>query len=169
MLQELRAGAQLDILTADELRTEFEGVLSGYLRQPYRVRIEAGGTTDDDGNVIVDECLQARPGFQCLVNAVVVLPAGYTFEIPYTATVGAVQLLRAPAPGSTLGDVLRGYAFGGTSGGSLPAVYTSGDDRAVDLLDQEVLQVQILEGPPDTTIMVRGHGTMIPLPDAAAY
>jgi hypothetical protein len=170
LLQELRAGAELDILTADELRGEVEGILSGYLRQPYRVRIEQGGTTNGSGALTIDNCLQARPGFQLLVNAVVIGVAGYTYAAPYNpATQGAIELIRAPGPGSSQVEHLRGYPFGGSSGGSIPAVYTSGDDRAIDLLEQEVLQVQVIGGPASTVVFIKGHGTMIPLPDIAAY
>ena len=45
MQTELRAGAVLDVLTQDELKTVLEEVASGYLRDPYRVRINAGGVT----------------------------------------------------------------------------------------------------------------------------
>ena len=170
METEIRAGAVLDVLTADELKTVLEELASGYLRNPYRVRIEAGATTNGSGDVLIDNVAQARPGFQLLVNRLEVTPDGYTFASPFApVSQGAVTVLRAPAEGSSLGDVKDGYPFGASTGGSLPCVYSAGDDRAVDLVDQEVCQVQVTGGPTSTPVVVRGHGTMIPLPDQAAY
>ena len=172
MQTEIRAGAVLDVLTQDELRTVLEEISSGFLRDPYRVRLFGGGETDDAGSLVFDVTSggKARPGFQLLINRLVIVPTGYTFAAPYEPMdQGAVEMFRSPGPGSVLGDLVDGNPFGGGSGGSLPTVYTVGDDRSVDLLDQEVLQLRITGGPVSTVITVIGHGTMIPLPDEAAY
>lgn len=169
MKTELRSGAELDILSQDELRTVLTETLSGYLRTPYRVRFFGGGTTSNAGAVTIDVHPPARPGFMLLVNVVVVNVAGYTYASPYTATQGSVTFLRAPGRHSLVGTVERGYEFGGSSGGSLPFYYTSGDDRAIDLIDQEILQLQFTGAPDSTVVTVSGSGTMIPLPDQAAY
>jgi hypothetical protein len=166
----LVSGAELDVLTEDELRTVLTETLSGYLREPYRVRFAGGGVTTSLGALTVDVNPAARPGFMLLVNVIVVNVAGYTYASPYNpGTQGALVLLRSPGPHSSVGMIERGYAFGGSSGGSLPCYYSSGDDRAIDLRDQERLQLQFTGGPASSSIVISGHGTMIPLADQAAY
>lgn len=161
MKTELRPGAELDLLSQDELRTVLEETLAGYLRPPYRVRVEAAGVTDATGAAVF-AAASSRPGYRLVLNSLLVIPAGYSYATPYTTTAGAVQLLRGSS-GST-GDVLRGAPFGGGSGGSLPLLLLDdGDDRAVFAVDTESLLVEVIAGPAHTVVAARGHGVMLPV------
>lgn len=161
---EIKAGEQLDVLTQDELRTVLGEVLSGYLRSPYRVRFVEAGTTDADGDVLIANVAQARAGFELRVLRLTILVDGYSFSDPYSpAEEGAVTLIRGGA-GIQAGDEQDGFGFGGSSGESLPVVYTESEARAFDLRDQETLQVQVAGGPASTGVTIFGHGLMIPLP-----
>lgn len=158
MRTSIQAGAELDVLTQDELRTVLEETLSGYLRPPYRDRVIAGGSTDDDGSMLV-VAYTVRRGFQFLLNRLEILPAGdYSWAAPYEPMdQGAVQILRN-------GEIVTGYPFGGGSGGSLPAELVDTSSHAIDFVDGEVVQVQIIGGPASTPFLLLGFGHVSPMP-----
>lgn len=148
----LSAGQELDVLNSDELKTTLEETLSGYLRQPRRVRIEQAFALDGsgDGSLVV---YQALAGMQFLLNRLIVILAGYTYESPYSATSGGVNVYR----GTVAGDLVDGYSFG-SGAGSLPATMTYSDSQAIEVSDGEILTVQVLAAAASGSIIVHGHG-----------
>lgn len=161
----IAAGEEFEVLTQDELRTVLDETLSGYLRSPYRVRIVENGVTDSSGNCLIEDVAKSRAGMALLVLRLTIGAQGFTFASPFN-TGGAVQLIRAGG-GAQAGDVMDGTLLGNTgepNEQTLPWVYTESRDRAIDIRDQETLQVQIIGGPHSTPITIFGHGVMVPLP-----
>jgi hypothetical protein len=163
---EIRAGAVLDILTADELKTVLEEVASGYLRLPYRKRIIGTIKLDGSGNGVSGISAKARPGFTLIITRLCFTISGgankYTFAAPFSpGSAGAIEFLRGTG-GSTVTDLVDGYAFGASTGGSLPCVYTNSESHAVEVIDQEDIRIQVLGGPASSNLDVIGSGMMIP-------
>ena len=161
MRTEIKPGATFDTLTADELRTLLEEFASGYLRPPQHVRFEQGGALTDTGAGTID-IYRPNAGYLFLLNRLLVeLPgSAYTFGAPYQAAGAYLQILVG-------GQAYDGAGLTVTAPGdniTLPAVLTSTDSYAVWARDLEVMQLQIVAGPADARVLLRGTGMLLPLP-----
>jgi hypothetical protein len=150
----LKPGAELDLLTREELHAELVEVASGYLRPPERRRFVEGGTTDANGIVTIP-VLTVQQGYVFELTRLVIAPSGKTFGNPYTSSTGYWNLL------------LNGEMVDGDNmTGGIPSIYTESESRAIYVFGGEQLQLHLNAGSglASTQIMVRGQGVLTPLP-----
>ena len=153
----IKAGAELDILNENELRTVLAEVMSGYLRPKFERSFEQGGVCSAQG-VMTLELYRPKPGFVFKLARLVIDPSpAYTFGAPFTNTAGYYNLLVS-------GEIADGNNM--TIG--IPAVATASESHAVIVRDGEQLSLYLNGGAglSGVTIMVRGYGHEMALPPA---
>ncbi len=152
----LKAGAEVDFLTQEELRSVLEETAGRlYPPSPYRVRINSGGLLDGSGNGTFD-ILRSELGYVDTLTRLVVNANGFDWQTPYT-TASSIEILRD-------GTVVDGYRIGGSSGGQIPTILTNNRAQAVYYQDGEVLQLKVTGGPASTGIVLNGHVWREPIP-----
>lgn len=150
----LKPGAELDLLTRDELHAELVEVASGYLRPPRRTRFVQGGVTDTDG-VVTIPVLDVQQGYVFELTRMVIDVSGKTFGSPYTSSSGYWNIL------------LNGELVDGDNmSGGLPSIYTESESRAIYVFGGEQLALYLNAGSglASTGVMIRGQGVLTPLP-----
>lgn len=149
MKVQLRAGAELDVLTPQELAAELDKLperLRGLQRpEPRWYRIGASGATDGSGNALV-EVFRIGQGQEFRAQRVMVEVDGHDAGTP--SGTGGFQLLRDDA-------VVDVY-----TGGKLPGVLVSPDGAGARFRNGALLEVQILNGPVDAAVNVMVEGTV---------
>lgn len=144
---------ELDLLTKDELHTEIEQLLSGYLRPPAQSRPEGGVVLSGAGAGIAE---------------IFVVPVGMMFRLTRLfvtangATFGAALALSGGI------DVYRGVGnsnddIDGTPFAQLPQVATWNRSNGPLFRDSEAIRVGIVGGPANGQLFARGAGFLEPL------
>ena len=155
----IKAGAEIDVLTRDELHTELVEVASGYLRPPQDIRFDAGGVIDGTTYLIAFDVYKPELGYKFRLTRLTINLSGYTFGTPYTAAGSYFEILRG-------GQVLDGLNLDVTSAGfQLPYVYTESDSRAIFCQDGELLQLKVVGDNTvgGATVSCHGQGILLPL------
>lgn len=161
MKQRLVANAELDLLTADELRTLLQEYASGWLRPPQTIRpsgtiaLDASGDSSPavGGDANVGDAVYMVPaGLRFRLHRIGIFPDGVVFGTPFTAANGYVEIQR--------GDrAIDGFGFQVGSAG-LPRVLTWGKDDAPEYAGNEKIGVLINAGPANTNVRVHLQGTL---------
>lgn len=166
MKAQLRAGSEIDFLTAAELRETLKETLSGFLRPPQTERPEGAILLNASGHSVIGG--EAGPstvsvyslpaGYRLRLHRAVFVPDGYTFGSPFTAAAGFLELRRN-------GLMQAGLGFAGTSvlAPGLPAVLLAGSADGIEYLDGEDVQLYVSGGPASTSLSVRLQGTLQPI------
>lgn len=159
MKTEIRAGAQLDLLTQEEMRSLLEEVASGYLRPPQRIRVPGGLVLDGSGNAAVTPVYVVEAGMKFVLTRIEFIPDGYTMRAPATVSSGGIDIY-------VDGQWRDGVPFGSGSGqvGSLPCVYTQSESRAVEAEDGAQFEVAVAGGPASKGLGIAVVGFLSPLP-----
>lgn len=153
MKQILKPNAELDILTAQELRAEIEHLLSGYLRPPEEARPEGGVALSAGGAGTID--LYTVPvGMLFYLTRVYVTAGNATFQAPL-AGAGGISILRFSG---SLGDEIDGTGFT-----SLPQVATWSRNNGPLFRDGERIGIGIAGGPASGQAFARAMGFLAPL------
>jgi hypothetical protein len=150
----LKPGAELDLLTRQELHAELLEIASGYLRPPERWRFTDGGKTDTNGAVTIP-IIRVKQGYVFELTRLVIDVSGKTFGNPYTSSSGYWNLL------------LNGELVDGDNmSGGLPSIYTESESRAIYVFGGEKLDLSLNAGSglASTSVMIRGQGVLTPLP-----
>jgi hypothetical protein len=160
MRTEIKPGATFDTLTADELQSVLDELASGYLRPPQHVRFEQGGALSGAGAGTI-EIYRPAAGYLFSLSRLVIDPGPpYTFGNPFTGAAGYLQILVGGQPYDG-----AGFASTGTAANiSLPAVLTENAAVAIWARDGELMQLQIVAGPANATVLIRGTGMLTPMP-----
>lgn len=153
----IKPNAELDILTAEELRTVTKEVLSGYLRPPERIRAPQGFSLNGSGNAPITGVYRVEAGMRAIVTRIEFDLDGYSMRAPYNPSVqGGVDIY--------VDNQWRdGFPFGSTTGYILPAVYTESRERAIVLEDGALLQIAVAGGPASTGFTVSVCGVLLPM------
>lgn len=162
MRQKIKIGGreiELDLLTREELHTEVELLLSGYLRPPEEARPEGGVALSAGGGGIID--LYTVPvGMLFRLTRVYVTAGGATFLVPL-AGAGGISVQRMS--GST-GDEIDGSPFS-----SLPQVATWSRSNGPLFRDGERIGIAVAGGPANGQAFARAMGYLSPLTSELPY
>lgn len=157
MKTKLRAGEDIDFLTAAELDEVISRHLSGFLRPPQTERPRQTIALDASGNSgqITEQnaIYQVPVGFTFHVHRIEVSADGYTLGAPYTNATGYLEVLQN-------GRWRDGFPF--TGGYSLPAVWSAGDEDAIEYRNGERVGIRVYGGPASGHIIVQVQGTLQP-------
>ena len=162
MKTKIAAGAELDLLTQDELHAEIEQMLSGYLRPSQRLRLEQSVKLDSNGaGTLILYTVEA--GYLFLLNRlhveVTTASTVYTYGAPYTSATGYLKVKGGD------GQTWDGTSFDPTAEGiSIPGDITASDSYALFYYGYETVEVDIVGGPASGFVLVRGQGLLEPLP-----
>lgn len=162
MKQQLRAGAELDLLTAQELRTTIEELVSGYLRPTTPRRDEDGALAPAAGDLTL--ALPPVPrGMEVIYTRVIVEAPGSAFTIatPYNAAGAYLALMRNDIELLDFVSLVAGAA----GGGGIP--YRFGpwsNSNGIRVRDGEQLRC-LVHVPPaaGTGLVLRGEGFLSPI------
>lgn len=156
----LTAGSEIDFLTKDELDEVFKRYLSGFLRPPQTVRPTFGILLDSSGESTTAGALagpadlfEVPAGYLLRLHRAGFWPDGYTLGAPYTSVTGYLNICRnrVAEDGIPL-----------TSPG-LPQIWTAGTADGIEYRNGEVVQVQIVDGPPSASVRCALQGTLEPV------
>lgn len=169
MRQVLKAGAELDLLTADELQRIIEETLSGWNRPPQRMRPVAAIQLDASGNSVggrqgpvgaggvvspsVVSLWDCPQGYSFRLHRMTLHPDGITFGAPFVNAAGFIEIIRG-------GLMQDGISFA-TPG--LPLVWSAGTADAIDFTNGESVDVKVTGGPANTALSIRMQGTLEPI------
>jgi hypothetical protein len=151
----IKPGEELDFATPAEVRDILDESLAPWARGPQTIRAVNALGLDGNGNGQVD--VYACPaGHRFTLHRLLIDldegDTGYNPGNPYTSSDGYADILRAGVR----------EAFAVFSGG-LPCLFTDGSRQALEYSNGEVVQVKIVGGPADGTIVVRLQGTIQPV------
>ncbi len=155
---ELRAGATIDFLTADEVRQVVSEIFSGYLRPPETIRVAEGIKLDANGNsgigaASIAETVYTVPlGYKLRLHRFGVFLDGYTIASPYTNASGYLEIQR-----NDVTEDMISFAAPG-----LPQVWSASDADAIEFQNGENVQVLVSGGPASTSLVLRMQGTIRP-------
>ncbi len=162
MKQTLKAGAELDLLTAQELRTTIEELVSGYLRPTMPRRDEDGLISPVAGDVTL--ALPPVPrGMEIVYTRVIVEAPGsaYTPAAPYNVAAGYIAIMRNDI------ELLDYVSLVAGAGGGIP--YRFGpwsDSNGIRVRDGEQLRALVHVPPASTGLVLRGEGYLSPIQGA---
>ncbi len=159
MKAQLRAGAELDLLTQDELREVLSDFAESFQNRPLRrLRVPAGVALDGSGNGDVRP-YRVETGYRLVLTRIEISLDGYTAAAPYNPSAqGGVDVY--------VDDHWRdGIPIGGNTGYILPTVYTQGDDTAIVADQDALLKIRITGGPVSTGAIVNVCGFLVPIPN----
>ncbi len=154
----LKPNAELDLLTKEELRTELQEVLSGYLRPPQLIRNPSGIDLDSNGDGTVD-AYQVEAGMRLTITRIEFTADGYRFAEPYVAATGGIDIY-------VDGQWRDGVPFGTAAAVAtiaLPWVYTESQSRAIVCADGAHVTIVVDGGPASTGLTVNLCGILEPL------
>ena len=157
MKVKLTPGAELDLLTADELRSIVKETKSGWRRPPLTVRptqsVGLDSNGDAHGTIHGAVLFEVPAGYSFLLHRLTVKPDGYTFGVPYTSATGYLDIV--------VSELMRdGIPFAAPG---LPRVYTVGFSDGIFCNNGEVIRIDIHGGPANGVINLRGQGTLQPI------
>lgn len=147
----LRAGAELDSLTQDELDASLARALEAYAARsrvdeqaPRWIRADASGQLDANGNGTID-VYRVRNGQELRVRRFLVEVDGYNAANPTPG--GGVQLLRD--------GLLESF-----QGGPLPALGTCTEGAEPHMRNGDLVQVQVIAGPANAMVTATVEGPL---------
>jgi hypothetical protein len=152
---------ELDLITAAEIATIAEGIVSGYLRPATPRRDEDGLVTPAAGDVTLSLPPVPR-GMEVVYTRIVVESPGSTTitpGAPYNAAGAYLTLLRS---GEVL-DLISLVAAATVNAGAIPFRWTFSDSNAIRLRDGEALSCFIHVPPASTPLMLRADGFLSPI------
>lgn len=164
MKQKLTAGAELDLLTAQELRTITEELISGYLRPDMPRRDEDGLLSGATGDVTLSLPPVPR-GMEIVYTRVVIEAPGSAFTpaTPYNAAGSYIALMRNDIELLDFVSLVAAAA----NGGGIP--YRFGPwsvANGIRVRDGEQLRALVHVPPASTGLILRGEGFLSPLASA---
>lgn len=156
MKTQLRAGAEIDLLTADELKQLLDAYLSGFLRPPQTVRpaqsipLDASGNTNQNANSRIYE---VPAGYVFRLHRAEFGIDGYTYGAPYTSNTGYLEIHQ------------NGIARDGLplTAPGLPAVWSGGTADGIEYRNGERVAVKLVGGPASKALNVQLQGTLEPI------
>lgn len=162
MRTQIKAGEYIDTLTREELHGELEAFgsefVAGYLRPPEWREIPAGVDLDGSGNAAAFELYTVEVGYEFVLTRLEIFPDGYSQEAPFNpGTQGGLDIYRD-------GRWRDGVPFGGTTGFTLPIVYTQSVGRAIHAQGGQELTLKVTGGPASTGLNCLTCGFLKPLP-----
>lgn len=145
---------ELDLLTKEELHTEIEELISGYLRPPSQARPE-GGVVLSAGGAGIAEIYTVPAGMMFRLTRLFVTVNGATFSAPLTST-GGIDVYRGSGNAN---DEIDGSPFS-----SLPQVATWNRSNGPLFRAGESIRVGIAaSGAASGQLFCRGAGFLEPL------
>jgi hypothetical protein len=174
MKQKLTAGAELDLLTQEELEATVQGIVSGFRRPTTPWRDVSGSTGVASGDIQVTLSLPVKPGYELvLVRLVLDAPgSAFTPAAPYTAAGSYSNLLRSTTNAVVgQGEVLdfASNVSGGPGAPGIPQRWLFGDSFGPRFREGEILAVFVHLPPASTALRLLGEGYLSPLvPDEGA-
>jgi hypothetical protein len=159
----LKPGAELDILTAAELREVMRERWTDFEQDaPVTFRAPLSDKTNASGGATV-EVLRVPAGRRFKLTRLLVWLDGFTPADPYQDDAAYMVIRRE---GGQRTDFLP---LTSASGYGLPAVFTDGDAQAAEFVNGEVIQVEFVGLPANTTLTVYAQGQLQALaPDVTA-
>lgn len=164
MKQEIKVGGravELDLLTAQELRTTVEELISGYLRPTTPRRDEDGALAPAAGDITLSLPPVPR-GMEIIYTRVIVEAPGSAFTpaVPYNAAGSYIALMRSDIELLDFVSLVAGAA----GGGGIP--YRFGpwsNSNGIRVRDGEQLRALIHVPPANAGLMLRGEGFLSPI------
>lgn len=156
----LKPGAELDVLTRDELRDELEAIVMRLRGAPATVRAENDGVTTAAGAVTV-EVYKVPLGMSFKLTRLVVLADGFTPAVPFNGAGGFLELLRNDVPVAWCSLV----AAAAIAPGALPMQLVDADspESAVWYANGDCVAYRITAGPASTATIGRAQGILEPI------
>lgn len=161
MKQRIKIGGrdvELDLITAEEVKTTIEQTISGYLRPTTPKRDEDGAVAPASGDMTVTLPPVPR-GMEVIYNRVVIDAPGSAFTpaSPYNAAGAYVALLRDQ-------ELIDFVSLVAGAGGGIPYRWTWSTSYGIRLRDGEALSA-LVHVPPaaGTGIVLRADGYMSPI------
>lgn len=153
---------ELDLLVANEVRTEIEQLISGYLR-PTTPRRDEDGLLVPAGGADVTLALPPVPrGMEILYTRVIVEAPGSAFTpaAPYNAAGSYLALMRSDIELLDFVSLVAGAA----NGGGIPYRWTFSNSNGIRVRDGEQLRA-LIHVPPaaGTGLVLRGEGFLSPI------
>lgn len=159
MKVKIAPGAELDLLSEEELHRTLTTVLSGFARGPVTNRIPVVVALNSSGNTQVGSTAGPVPlfkvpsGYTFTLHRAAFQLDGYTFGVPYTSNSGYLEIQRA-------GLMMDGIPL--TSPG-LPRVLTGGSADGILFDNNETVDLLVVTGPASKSLQVVLQGTLEPL------
>jgi hypothetical protein len=151
----IKQGETIDFVSPDELRAILGEAASQQNRlSPQTSRPIEGIVLDANGNGTV-ELYKVPAGMEFALHRIIIDADGITPAAPFTNPAGFAEILR--------GGAMFGFVSFAPAAGGLPAVNTWGSDNAIRYRNDEVVEVSIVGGPANGTIIIRAQGTLSPL------
>lgn len=151
----LEHGAELDLLTSEELEAELDRVAREYFGGPQRQWPEGSVALDASGNAGSTKIYTVPVDRTFILHRVVFLVDGATPAAPaFSAAAGYIGLMR--------NENLVDWVVTSTTVG-LPAVLTYGSEQGPFFGPREVVEVVAGGGPTNKTVRVFLQGTLSPL------
>lgn len=156
----LKPGAELDVLTRDELRDELEAIVARLRDRPATVRAEEDGRTTAAGAAEI-ELYRVPSGMSFKLTRLAVLAGGFSPAVPFQGAGAFLELLRNDVPVAWC-SLVAGAAV---APGALPMQLVDADspESAVWYANGDVAAVRLTAGPASTDIIVRGQGILEPV------
>lgn len=144
----IAAGEEIDVLNADEARQIVDDVVARVVRQADEIewRGEESAVTDANGNALIPVFV-VPPGRIFRITRLVAAADGFTAAAPFRNPAGALQVLR----GNTIVDFVN-------LENGLPALSTDSRDTGTRWRNGELVQVQLIGGPANTSVNVTAQG-----------
>lgn len=155
---EIKPGAELDVLTRDELHVELQETISGYLRPPVWIRNPAGVILDGSGDGTVAPAYVVDAGMEFTFTRAEFFVDGYTAANPFTASSGGIDIY-------VDGTWRDGYPF--SAGLLLPGTYTETQSKAIHCFGGAEITVVVTGGPASKGFSVAVCGYLAPLEPAS--
>lgn len=150
----LKAGAELDVLTMNELRTVVEELVSGYLRPPAEARPDSGLQLAGGVTAGIFDLYVVDAGMQFRLTRLFVTVNNATFGVPVAAS-GGIDVYRGSG---SINDALDGTPFT-----SLPQIATWSRSNGPLFRDGEIVRVGITGAPAGAQVFARAKGYLEPL------
>lgn len=154
MRTELKHGAVLDTVSAEELRAALDP-FAALLGGPQRQWPAEGITLDASGSGLLT-LYRVPVDRQFMLHRLILDVDGHDPGTPYTNASGYADVLHN-------GHRADFFLFSTTAGG-LPQAKTWSSENGIVYAERELVQVNIVGGPANGTIVVRGQGTLEPVP-----
>lgn len=158
----LKAGAEVDLLTQEELRDVMREASSWGQPDSELARAEAQGATDAAGALVLP-FYRVPQGMEARIHVARIEADGFTEAVPFNGA-GAFYQLRV---GERVFDGASLVA-GAARGEQLPTVKTYGFMQGGAGLNQENFDVRLVAGPANTLVRVFAQLTLIPRPGKPA-
>jgi hypothetical protein len=152
----IKAGAELDLLNADELRTVLSEVMAGQTRPRRHLTVPSGVALDANGLGTV-KAYRVETGYRFALTRLEVTLDGTDMASPYNpGAAGAVDVY-------VDGRWRDGVPIGGSTGYILPVVLTTAPGQAIVCDDDALIEVRITGGPASTGALVTTSGLLDPI------